>query len=216
LNECEPSGQLTEPEWLGWAKRLQAISQNGLLYAKDHFETERHVQVQQIAAEILSAYSGLDAARIRDLFAEQVGYATPKVDVRGVVIRDGQILLVQEAEDQRWTLPGGWADPGESPREAVEREVYEESGYRTRATKLLAVYDRSKHPHYPPFAFHVYKLFIRCEILGGESKASSETSSVGYFSGSALPELSISRVTEAQVRRLFELVRSENLPADFD
>ncbi len=77
------------------------------------------------------------------------GYATPKVDVRGSVFRDDQILLVKERADGLWTLPGGWADVNESPREAVVREIMEESGYHTRANKLLAVWDRAKHQHTP-------------------------------------------------------------------
>lgn len=205
-----------EPQWLDWAQRLQAIAQNGLTYARDHFDVERFRQVQQIAAELLSASSGQDIDRIIGLFDQQVGYATPKVDVRGVVFRDGRILLVKETADQRWTLPGGWADPSESPREAVEREVYEESGFRTRAVKLLAIYDRSKHPHEPPFAFHVYKLFILCRIVGGESARSEETEAVGFFEEKSVPELSASRVTEGQIRRLFEHGRNAQLPTDFD
>ena len=205
-----------EPPWLDWAKRLQAIAQNGRTYARDHFDVERYRQIQQIAAEILSASSGHAVDRIDGLFDQQVGYATPKVDVRGVVFRDGGILLVKEVSDQRWTLPGGWADPSESPREAVEREVHEESGFRTRAVKLLAVYDRSKHPHEPPFAFHVYKLFVQCHIVDGQATPSVETDAVGFFDEDSLPELSISRVTEAQIRRLFEHGRHMDLPTDFD
>jgi ADP-ribose pyrophosphatase YjhB (NUDIX family) len=205
-----------EPQWLDWAKRLQSIAQNGLTYARDHFDVERYRQVQQVAAQMLSASSGQDIHRITGLFDQQAGYATPKVDVRGVVFKDNQILLVKETVDQRWTLPGGWADPCESPREAVVREVYEESGYETRPTKLLAVYDRSKHPHDPPFAFHVYKLFILCEIVGGEPAGSEETDAVGFFREDSLPELSISRVTSGQIRRLFEHGRNVQTPTDFD
>ena len=79
-----------------------------------------------------------------DLFACDAGYATPKVDVRGVVFQDGKILLVQERSDGMWTLPGGWADVGDSPADAVVREIREESGYETRATKLLALLDRNR------------------------------------------------------------------------
>ena len=205
-----------ESHWLDWAKRLQAIAQNGLTYARDHFDVERYRQVQLISAEILSVSSGQDIDRISGLFDQQVGYATPKVDVRGVVFRNARILLVKEAADRRWTLPGGWADPSESPREAVEREVYEESGFRTRAVKLLAVYDRSKHPHEPPFAFHVYKLFILCQIVGGEPTRSAETEAVDFFGEESMPELSVSRVTEGQIRRLFEHGQNLQLPTDFD
>lgn len=205
-----------EPKWLDWAKRLQAIAQNGLTYARDDYDVERYRQIQQISAEILSTASGQDIDRITGLFDQQVGYATPKVDVRGVVFRDGRILLVKEAADLQWALPGGWADPSESPREAVEREVCEESGFRTRAVKLLAVFDRSKHAHEPPFAFHVYKLFILCQIVGGQPTRSIETEAVGFFEEGSLPELSISRVTKRQVHRLFEHGRNLALPTDFD
>jgi ADP-ribose pyrophosphatase YjhB (NUDIX family) len=209
-------GDAVEPKWLDWAKRLQAIAQNGLTYARDHYDVERYRQVQQITAEMLTTASGQDIDRITGLFDQQVGYATPKVDVRGVVFRDGRILLVKEAADLRWTLPGGWADPYESPREAVEREVCEESGFQTHAVKLLAVYDRSKHAHEPPFAFHVYKLFILCHIVGGEPTGSVETAAVGFFEEGSLPELSVSRVTKRQIHRLFEHGRNLELPTDFD
>lgn len=205
-----------EPRWLDWARRLQSIAQNGLLYAQDPFDDERYRQVRQVAAEMLAEASGARPEQIRGLFDQQVGYATPKVDVRGVVFREGRLLLVREVADQRWTLPGGWADPCESPREAVVREVYEESGYETRAARLLAVYDRSKHPHEPPFAFHVYKLFILCEIVGGAPAESVETDAVGFFAEDALPPLSISRVTEGQLRRFFEHGRDPRMPTDFD
>jgi hypothetical protein len=107
-----------------------AIAQNGLTYAESHFDTERYEQVRNIGAEMMAEQSGMDHQRILDLFAGEVGYATPKVDVRGVVFRDDCILLVKERADGLWTLPGGWADVNESPKEAVVREVEEESGYR--------------------------------------------------------------------------------------
>ena len=160
--------------------------------------------------------TGTNQERIVSLFARESGYATPKVDVRGVVFRDDGILLVKEREDGGWTLPGGWADVNESPREAVEREVVEESGYRVRATKLLAVLDRSKHPHVPPFPFHIYKLFILCDLIGGDAAASMETEEVGFFPENGTPELSISRTTPSQVARLFEHHRQPGLATDFD
>jgi ADP-ribose pyrophosphatase YjhB (NUDIX family) len=205
-----------DPYWLQWAQRLQAIAQNGLTFATDPFDVERYTALRQIAAEIFAQASTADLQNVLDLFAQQVGYATPKIDVRGVVFRDDVLLLVKEHADQRWTLPGGWADPCESPSEAIVREIYEESGYHTRAVKLLAVWDRSKHPHVPPFAFHVYKLFFRCEIVGGVATRSAEIDEVAFFPEDSLPELSISRVTRAQVARLFAHHRHPDWPTDFD
>ncbi|HNQ90387.1 MAG TPA: NUDIX hydrolase [Verrucomicrobiota bacterium] len=207
---------MTDPQWLDWCRRLQAIAQNGLCFARDPHDVERYTAIREIAAGMLSRGSGLDVALVRGVLEKETGYATPKVDVRGVVFRGDQLLLVRERAEGRWTLPGGWADPCESPAESVEREIREESGFVTRASQILAVLDRSKHPHEPPFAFHVYKIFMRCFIIGGSECLSQETDAVGFFGEANLPELSISRVTPQQIRRLFEHHRNPALPADFD
>jgi ADP-ribose pyrophosphatase YjhB (NUDIX family) len=198
------------PKWLEWARRLQAISQNGLVYARNEFDIERYQAIRQIAAEMMALGSNTQLHRILDLFAGEVGYATPKVDVRGVVFRGDALLLVREREDNRWTLPGGWADVNETPSEAVVREVFEESGYQTYAVKLLALYDRSKHAHVPPFPFCIYKLFFLCEITGGESGRSAETAEAAFFRAGEIPELSVSRVTASQVARFFEHLATPN------
>lgn len=208
-----------EPQRLKWAKELQAIAQIGLTYsAESHFDVERYRRIREISAEMVaaSAAGAVTKETLLALFQSEEGYATPKVDVRGVVFRDSKILLVKETEDGRWTLPGGWADVNESPRESVEREVREESGYEVRAVKLLAVYDRSKHDHTPAFFFHVYKLFVLCELIGGEAAASAETSAAEFFGEDELPPLSVSRVTGRQIRRLFEHFRHPEWAADFD
>jgi ADP-ribose pyrophosphatase YjhB (NUDIX family) len=202
--------------WLDWCQRLQAIAQNGLTFATDHFDRERYQAVRQIAAEMLADASGVSPARILGLLEKDAGYATPKVDVRGVVFRDEKILLVREKSDGGWTLPGGWADIGQSPAESVEREIWEESGYTARAQKILAVFDRAKHPHEPPFAFHIYKIFIRCALTGGEPRLTAETDAVGFFGEDEIPPLSNTRVTGAQIRRMFAHRRQPDLPADFD
>ena len=190
--------------WLDWTTRLQAIAQNGLAFAHDAYDIDRYNEVRKIAAEMIAAGSGLELAVIRNLLSQDSGYATPKVDVRGVVFRENKLLLVRERSDVRWTLPGGWADVCESPAENVVREIQEESGFQTRAMKILAIFDRSKHPHEPAFPYHVYKIFILCEIIGGVAKPSSETGAVSFFGREELPELSVTRVTTWQIYRMFE------------
>jgi ADP-ribose pyrophosphatase YjhB (NUDIX family) len=202
-------------KWLEWARELQALAQSGLTYSKNPFEIERYEKVREIAIEMMAERSDLDVEIIRDIFANEGGYATPKVDVRGVVFHKDAILLVKELRDRRWTLPGGWADVNDSPAEATVREVYEESGYRTRAVKLLACYDRSKHGH-PPYAFHIYKLFFQCELIGGEPADSVETSDAAFFREDEIPELSLPRVTPEQIARFFEHYRHPEWPTDFD
>jgi len=209
-------GTEVNPRWLQWAQRLQAIAQTGLTFTQNPYEVERYEQVREIAAEMMAEQSEWAAQPILALFADQAGYATPKVDVRGVVFDlDGGILLVKERRDGRWTLPGGWADVNDSPAEATEREVREESGYRARAVKLLACYDRHKHAH-PPYAFHIYKLFFLCELEGGAPATSIETADVGFFSEDEIPPLSLPRVTPAQIARFFEHHRHPEWATDFD
>jgi ADP-ribose pyrophosphatase YjhB (NUDIX family) len=205
--------------WLDWAQRLQAVAQTGLSYNPQPFDRQRYEQIMQIAAEIAAAGGDEDLKPIQAVFASQMGHATPKVDVRGVVFHEGRILLVQEKLDNnRWTLPGGWADIGESAGESVVREIWEETGYRARAVKLLAAFDRNKHPH-PPFIFHAYKLFFRCELTTPErdpDPANIETGEIGWFGEDEIPELSVGRVTAAQIARFFTHFRQPDLPTDFD
>ncbi len=205
----------SDPQWLKWAQRLQALAQTGLAFAENRYDRERYEAVREIAAEMMAVGSGMDVEPILSLFAQQAGYTTPKMDVRGAAFRDGKLLMVRERVDNRWTLPGGWADVGDSPAESVVREMFEESGFRARAIKLLAIYDRSKHPH-TPLAFYAYKLFFVCEITGGEPTPSIETSEVGFFGEHEIPELSIGRVTPWQIGRVFEHYRHPELPTEFD
>jgi ADP-ribose pyrophosphatase YjhB (NUDIX family) len=205
-----------DPQWLLWAREMQAMAQTGLAFTKDPYDVERYTALREIAAEMLAAGSDMDISLIRGLFSRESGYATPKVDVRGIVFRDDKILLVREKSDRRWAPPGGWADVCQSPAENVVREILEESGFQTRVVKILAVFDREKHPHDPPFAFHVYKLFLQCEIVGGTPTRGSETDDVAFFAEAELPELSLTRITPGQIHRFFEHRLQPGLPADFD
>lgn len=204
------------PKWLEWAKSLQAIAQNGLTYASNEFDIERYKSVMNIAAEIIAEHSLVKKEVISELFSEQAGYATPRVDVRGIIFRDDKILLVKENSDGGWTLPGGWADPNEAPSAAVEREVFEESGFIVRATRLLALYDRDKQGHYPPHPFHVYKIFFLCELEGGKETPSIETSGVEFFAEDNIPHLSHARVTPLQIKKFFSKFHKADFTTEFD
>jgi len=209
-----------EPKWLEWARELQAIAQNGLTFSENVYDRERYKQVRDLAVEIMATYTGENAEHLRDLFDRQAGYATPKIDVRGVVFKGDALLLVREIQDHgRWTLPGGWADINDTPSEATIREVYEESGYRARVVKVLAVYDRTKQGH-PPYPFHTYKLFFECELLDETpvpNPHDHETGEATFFTEDHIPaDLSVMRVTAAQIARFFEHHRNPTLPTDFD
>jgi len=211
------SGPVSDPQWLRWARELAAIAQNGLTYARSDFDVRRYEQVRRVAAEIAAAGSDVSADAADAVFAGEGGYATPKVDVRGVCFdEDGRVLLVRERDDGRWTLPGGYADVGEVPSAAVEREVAEEAGYTVRARKLLACLDRGRHGPVPPVPFSIWKLFFACEVTGTVARDQLETSEVGWFAADALPPLSIGRITPAQVRLCFTHHADPTRPTDFD
>ena len=144
---------------LEWARKVQAIAQNGLAFTHDPFDRERYTQLAELVALLLSRELSMPIAAARALWSQDEGYATPKVDVRGGVFLESQVLLVRERSDGRWTLPGGWVDVGDAPSEAVMREIFEESGFKARPVKLAALIDKNRHPH-PPGVHHIYKLFF--------------------------------------------------------
>jgi ADP-ribose pyrophosphatase YjhB (NUDIX family) len=201
--------------WASIAQRIQAIAQTGLTYSLSPYDTERYRELSEIAASMMAGPEPERAALAARLFAAERGYATPKVDVRAAVFQNGRLLLVREREDGRWTLPGGWAEVGQSAAESVEREVLEESGYIVRAVKLLACWDRNKHPH-PVIPFHAYKLVFHCELLGGAPNPNLETTEVGFFAEAELPPLSLTRSLPQQIRFVFDRLRDPAAPTAFD
>lgn len=214
--ETNPSCSNASLQILAWARKLQAVAQTGLTYTKDAYDIERYRTLQQMAAEMMAASSSTPPpANLVDLFRSEIGYATPKVDVRAAVFLQDRVLLVKERSDGGWTLPGGWADVGESPSVSVVREVKEESGYDVVARKIAAVYDRDRHGH-PPMPYHIYKLFFLCELIGGSPQTSFETEAVSFFPEDNIPPLSLSRVTPAQIAHLFAHYRHPEWPTSFD
>jgi ADP-ribose pyrophosphatase YjhB (NUDIX family) len=206
---------IIEHKWLDWAKQLQSLAQAGLAYSKDIYDVERFELIRNISVEMLSQQTGMEMTVIKDLFASETGYATPKVDIRAVIFKDNKILMVKENSDGSWSLPGGWADIGLTPSEVAVKEVKEESGFDVKAVKLLAVTDMKCHPH-PPSAFHIYKMFIQCEIIGGQPMKGVETSAVEFFAENKLPPLSIARNTQTQIEMIFKHLYNPKEPVYFD
>ena len=205
------------PGLLRWARSLQALAQSGLAWQPREYDRERYEGVRRIAAEMLSDADRADADRIEAVFAFEEGHATPKLDVRGVVFRDEELLLVQEREGGGWSLPGGWVDVGERPSVAVSREVLEESGHEVRPVKLLGLYDRDARG-YPPHTWHIWKAFFRCELVGGTPRQLGyETTAAGFFARADLPTpLRFADATHRELERCFEHRNHPEWPTDFD
>jgi ADP-ribose pyrophosphatase YjhB (NUDIX family) len=200
---------------LDLARRLLALSQTGLHFCQEEYDRERYREIADIGAQLLASESNLSAEELQKVWLVEDGYATPKIDVRGAIFRENEVLLVRERVDGKWTLPGGWADVNDTPSYAVEKEIAQESGFTARAVKLAAVFDRNKHNH-PAFMFHVWKMFFICEITGGEARGSYETTGVEFFPLDALPNLSTGRTTEAQIRRVHEHYLHRDIATEFD
>jgi len=201
--------------WLDWAREVQSLAQIGATYAENEWQTQRYQRLMQIAAEIVSEHTELPVGSILENFRVQPGYATPKVDVRGAVFRDGKLLMVQEKLDGGWTMPGGWADVNDFPAASAEREVWEESGYRVKAIKLIGVYDANRVE--PMEFYHAYKLVFMCEILSGMAKTSNETTDVAFFSEDGIPSnFAGERTRSRHVRDAFNAFREPTLATYFE
>jgi ADP-ribose pyrophosphatase YjhB (NUDIX family) len=203
------------PDWLTWARTLQALAQTGLTYAENPWDRERYTKLHELAVEIFTRYTNEAPAAIEGWFKVQPGYATPKVDVRGACFRDGQLLLVREKSDGGWCLPGGWADVGDVPSEAAEREVREESGYECRARKVIGVLDANRGGS-PLAAFHAFKIIFLCELTGGEASPDHEITEVGFFSRDAIPALSPQRTAARHIAECFAHLDDPARPTTFD
>lgn len=185
-------------------RRLQAIAQAGIHYAKDSFDLQRYEELRELSVQLAAEISESEPDKIRNLFTGDTGFQTPKVDIRAVVLKEGKVLLVRERSDGRWSLPGGFADINYSPAEVAEKEVAEESGLKVKVNRLLAVVDTDRH-NFPPLEFHYYKFIILCDLIGGELHSSEETEEAGFFDPDNLPELSVQRNTP----ELFALIRRQ-------
>ena len=202
------------PRWLAWAQEIFSLSQSGITYSGNPYDIERYKRLQEITAEMIASQSGLSKESVLESFSMQAGYITPKVDVRGAVIRDGKILLIQERADGNWAMPGGWADLGNSPASVAEREVWEESGFRVKTEKVVAVIDANRIE--PLEFYHAYKIIFLCRLLEGEPRTSHETLAVDFFDPDHLPPLSFYRTNEDMVREVFAHVADPTRPTSFD
>jgi ADP-ribose pyrophosphatase YjhB (NUDIX family) len=203
------------PRWLDWAREVAALAQSGLHYSVNEFDRQRYTRLAGIAAEITAAHSSLTTPTLDQLFIEQKGYATPKVDVRAAVFNEGRLLMVRERNDGGWTMPGGWADVGDVPSVAAERETVEEAGYHVHALRLVGVYDANRSG--PLELYHAYKLVFLCDLVGGEATPSNETSEVRFFAQDEIPQtLSGERTRPRHIHDAFALLTQPDLPVVFD
>lgn len=193
-----------EDVWLTWAKRLKSIASTGLHFTRDRHDRERYEEIAHIASQMLASLGSVPMERINGLISDFAkGYATPKVDVRAALFHENRILLVREASDGLWTLPGGFAEVGLSARENVVKEVWEEASLRVAVRRVYALRHKAKHA-YPPDVRDFYKLFFICDPIGEISPHPGlDTIEVGFFGPEDLPPLSSARTVRDDITMAF-------------
>lgn len=204
----------TNEPWLSWAIELQSLAQAGLTYGKDVYDRERYERIREISAEMLAYKADISLEKVKELFCDEVGYQTPKLDTRAAIFQEDKILLVKE-NNGTWSLPGGWVDVNVSVKENTIKEVKEEAGLDVIADKIIAVQDRAKH-NLPVYAYGVCKIFVLCTVIGGQFEANIETTETCYFAEDDLPELASEKNNEEQIRMCFRAYRDKNWETMFD
>ncbi len=204
----------TNEKWLQWAVELQSIAQAGLFYGKDPFDLERYERIREISAEMISYKTEIPLEKVKDLFCNEAGYQTPKLDTRATIFENNKILLVQE-KSGKWSLPGGWVNVDVSVKENTIKEVKEEAGLDVTADRIIAVQDREKH-NLPVYAYKVCKIFVLCSVIGGRFEKNIETTDSRYFGLDELPELAKEKNTKEQIEMCFEAYQTENWVTMFD
>lgn len=205
-----------EMKHVEWVRKIQSIAQIGLEYATDPYDRERYEELREISCDMMAAASDVPRHAWLEMFKNETGYATPKVDVRGAVFREGKVLLSREASDGCWSLPGGWADVNDPPSQAVERELLEETGFEVRCTKLVAVLDRDLHYHEDPRPYHSYKLMFLCDVLGESGALCHDITEAAFFPLDKLPPLSLARTLPMHIELLHRHHLEPDLPTQFD
>lgn len=201
-------------QWLNWAIELQGLAQAGLTYGKDVFDLERYTRIREIAAEILSMKSEISVETVKNLFCNETGYQTPKLDTRAAIIENDRILLVRE-QNGKWSLPGGWVDVDKSVGENAVKEVLEEAGLRVTADRIIAVQDRNRH-NLPRYAYNICKIFFLCTLTGGEFQANAETTESRWYAEDELPQLAEEKNNAEQIQMCFAASRNPNWHILFD
>ena len=202
-------------KWLTWAMEIQSLAQSGLAYTDNVYDFERYERLREISAEIISERSAIPLEKVKNLFCNETGYQTPKLDTRAAVFKDGKILLVHE-NNGTWALPGGWCDVLESVKSNTIKEVKEETGLEVLTAKEIAIQDRNKH-NKPAYAYGVCKVFILCELVGGEFQKNTETTEIKYFSLETLPpKLAEEKTNKEQIELCYRAYNDENWQPQFD
>jgi ADP-ribose pyrophosphatase YjhB (NUDIX family) len=186
-------------------RRLYDICQTGLHYTDGVYDRERYEEQKFLLETLIAQCTGKEAPFVANYFQGQEGYQTPKSDARGIVFNpEGKLLLIRDVDDGLWCPPGGWCDTSLSMKENAVKEVYEESGLRVKAGKLIALIDKYHDPESPPEPFQVYRGLVHCTTEDYTLNPGHEAYEAGWFAKNEMPPLSLLRCTPKQWQIIFD------------
>ncbi len=184
--------------------KIHGIAKIGMVYSKDPYAIANYEEINQLSRDMLEQFMNVKFER-PSYFSREV-YPTPNVSVRTIVF-DGQnrVLLVKEAKDGLFSLPGGWCDLYESPAEAARKECLQEAGAQVNVTRLVGLLNRT--PEKGPSGIPEYVAVFLGTLVGPLGQIDFETTEAGFFPIEHLPPLS-HKVAAHVVYRMIEAARS--------
>ena len=189
-----------------YLQRMIALTDTGLTFTKDPFDREHYEDLRSLLSEMLNQVSDLDADEVAELLKPTSAYATPLMDVRAWIVEDEKICLVRGQGENDWALPGGFGEVGYSPTENILKEIEEETGFKAKVERLLAVFDTNRFQlqskQYAKFVFE-------CKLLDGQFQKNQEIADLQFFAIDQLPALSEKRITKEQIEILWQVYQGQ-------
>lgn len=197
--------------------KVLSIAKIGRVFSKDPYALDNYEQLEKLSMNELANFEHLKFDQ-PDLFVREI-YPTPNVSVRTCVFNDkGQVLLVREHPEERYSLPGGWCDLYDAPSEAAKNECEQEAGAKIKNMKLIGVLNRTPFKVFPagtPLAKSVpeYMIIFRADLDGELACHTYETDDVSFFDVNNLPPLS-KKVTEGEMIKVINSAYDERIIFD--
>lgn len=169
------------------ADQMRGIATAGRQYAANVYEAERAERLMGLAADVAALADDATPESVRAHFlAEPWLRFSPAIGADAAVFDDaGRILLVRPNDGTGWAMPGGLAEIGETPTEAVLRELWEEAGLRGRAMRLLGLFDARRWGSRARVHLVHLVFLVECEEI--LPTPGVEVDEIGFFAADRLP-----------------------------
>jgi 8-oxo-dGTP pyrophosphatase MutT (NUDIX family) len=167
-------------------EHIRELAETGLRDSSNIYDLGRYTQLLEIANEYAGHELELPQVETRPNLAQALGAVTPKLGGDAAIFDDeGRVLLMLRTDNQRWCMPGGLAEVGETSQESVIREAREETGLEVEILELVGVFTA-----FPAMRTTGPKLVIPlylCGITGGTLRSSHEDLGLQFWTLEDVP-----------------------------